>query len=353
MNKLSGEQRKKNAFLIILAVLLSILFLWMVKGFIIPLLLAAITAGLTYTVYQYFYSKFKKQSIASALVVVLVVLLFIIPLALFTGLVIDQASQVSKEIVPFVKKEIAEGRTQGFTLPDWLPFKDQLNITQETIVQKISEFSGKIGNVVVKGLTKLTQGTFVFFIQLFIFLYGLFYFLIDGNKYIHNTKKFLPIATEDYNSMLDQGLSVTRATLKGAILIGILQGSLIGLAFWVLGIQGAAFWGAVATVLSIIPSIGSGFVFAPFAIWLFTQGRTWEAVALLAWGGVIVGSIDNILRPKLIGDDTKMSDILILISTLGGLTLFGVVGFILGPVLAGLVVTVWKIYAKNIIGESE
>ena len=348
-----NEQKFKNAFLVILAILLSIFFLWMIKGFIIPLILAAITAGLTYKIYQWFYKKFNKKSLSAVVVVLLVLLVFIIPLTLFTGLVIEQAMQVSKEIVPFVKKEIAQGEAGGFQIPDWVPFQEQLNLTQETIIQKITELSGKIGNIVVKGLTKLTQGTFVFFLQLFIFLYALFFFLIDGKRYIQSTKKYIPIDNDDYNSMLQQGLSVTRATLKGAILIGVLQGSLIGLAFWVLGIQGAAFWGAVAIVLSIIPSLGSGFVFAPFVIWLFTQGRTWEAIALLVWGGVVVGSIDNILRPKLIGDDTKMSDLLILISTLGGLAFFGVVGFILGPVLAGLVVTVWKIYAKNIIGESQ
>lgn len=352
MNQI-GEQKLKHGFLVVLATLLSILFLLMIKGFIIPLILAAITAGLTYKVYQWLYQKLKKKGFAAALVVILVLLLFIIPLVLFTGLVIEQAADVSKEIVPFVKKEIAEGQESGFELPNWVPFKAQLNISQENFVEKVTELSGKVGNIVVKSLTKFTQGTFVFFLQLFIFLYALFFFLLDGKRYVQNTKKYIPIENEDYNSMLQQGLSVTRATLKGAILIGVLQGSLIGLAFWILGIEGAAFWGAICIVLSIIPSIGSGFVFVPFAIWLFTQGRNFEAIALLVWGGVVVGSIDNILRPKLIGEDTKMSDLLILLSTLGGLAFFGVVGFILGPVLAGLVVTVWKIYAKNIIGEPE
>lgn len=349
MNKISFNDRIERRFIIGITIILSLLFLWMIKAYIMPVILAAITAGLTYKLYQFLCSKLKKQGIAAAITVIAVLLIFIIPLGLFTTLVVDQAASISKDVVPFLEKELNEKQATGFQVPDWVPFKEQLNISSDSIVEKANELSGKIGNIIVNSLTSVTQGTFMFFLQLFIYLYALYFFLIDGKKYIQQSKQYIPLSNDDFNSMLEQFTSVTRATLKGALLIGILQGTLIGLALWILGVKGAAFWGAISIVLSLIPSIGSGFVWVPIAIWMFTQGDTAQAIGLVIWGAIIVGSIDNVLRPKLVGNDAKMSDLIILLSTLGGLGLFGVVGFIVGPLVAGLVITSWKIYNEKLI----
>ena len=145
--------------------------------------------------------------------------------------------------------------------------------------------------------------------------------------------------------MLDKFVSVTRATLKGTILIGAAQGLLGGLAFWAVGIDGAIFWGTVMTVLSIIPGIGGALIWVPASIVLMTSGEVWRGIALAAFCGLVVGSIDNLLRPLLVGRDTQMHELLIFFSTLGGLLMFGVMGFIVGPILAALFVTVWEIFA--------
>ncbi len=145
--------------------------------------------------------------------------------------------------------------------------------------------------------------------------------------------------------MLDQFVSVTRATLKGTILTGIAQGVMGGLAFWVVGIDGAIFWGTVMTALSIIPGIGSALVWAPAAIILMVTGEVWRGIGLAAFGGIVIGSIDNLLRPLLVGHDTQMHELMIFFSTLGGLLMFGVMGFIVGPILAALFVTVWEMFA--------
>jgi predicted PurR-regulated permease PerM len=144
--------------------------------------------------------------------------------------------------------------------------------------------------------------------------------------------------------MLDKFTSVTRATLKGTMLIGVIQGTLAGVAFWVVGIEGAIFWTTVMIVLSIIPAVGAALVWVPAAILLLAQGAVWRAVGLALFCGLVVGSVDNVLRPRLVGRDTKMHDLLILFSTLGGLVLFGVSGFIVGPILAALFVTVWEMF---------
>jgi len=144
--------------------------------------------------------------------------------------------------------------------------------------------------------------------------------------------------------MLEKFVSVTRATLKGTILIGIAQGVLGGLAFWAVGLDGAVFWGTVMTVLSIIPGVGGAIIWVPAAIILISTGEVWRALALVAFCGLVVGSVDNLLRPRLVGKDIKMHELLIFFSTLGGLLLFGVTGFILGPILAALFVTAWEMF---------
>ncbi len=144
--------------------------------------------------------------------------------------------------------------------------------------------------------------------------------------------------------MIDKFVSVSRATIKGTLVIGVVQGALAGAALAVAGIPSAVFWGTVMAVLSIIPGIGTGLVWVPSAIYLAATGRWLAAVLLVVWCALVVGSVDNVLRPRLVGRDTQMHDLLILFSTLGGLLLFGIVGVIIGPIIAALFVTIWDLY---------
>ena len=194
-------------------------------------------------------------------------------------------------------------------------------------------------------LSAATRATAVFVFHFVILLYTMFFFLTDGPRLLDGVLAYLPLTRADQQRMLDRFVSVTRATLKGTILIGAAQGLLGGLAFWAAGIDGAIFWGTVMTVLSIIPGIGAALVWVPGAIVLVTSGEVLRGIALAAFCALVVGSIDNLLRPLLVGRDTQMHELLIFFSTLGGLMMFGVMGFIVGPILAALFVTVWELFA--------
>jgi predicted PurR-regulated permease PerM len=147
--------------------------------------------------------------------------------------------------------------------------------------------------------------------------------------------------------MLQRFTSITRATVKGTLVIGIIQGALAGFAFWVAGIDGSAFWGTIMAILSIVPGIGAALIWVPAVIYLTVTGQVLAGLLLFAWCAAVVGTIDNILRPILVGKDAKMPDLLILIGTLGGLFLFGPIGFIVGPIVCGLFLTVWEIYGAT------
>jgi predicted PurR-regulated permease PerM len=172
----------------------------------------------------------------------------------------------------------------------------------------------------------------------------MYFFLTGGPALLRSVLAVLPLAEVDKARMLEKFVSVTRATLKGTILIGAMQGMLNGFAFWVVGIDGPIFWGTVMTVLSIIPGIGGALVWVPAAIILAVTGELARAIGLVAFCGIVVGTIDNVMRPRLVGRDTELHDLMIFFSTLGGLSLFGVTGFILGPLLAALFVTAWDMF---------
>jgi predicted PurR-regulated permease PerM len=163
---------------------------------------------------------------------------------------------------------------------------------------------------------------------------------------------YLPLSHEDESLLLQRFTSITRATIKGTLVIGVIQGALAGIAFWVAGIDGAAFWGTIMAILSIVPGIGAALVWVPAVIYLFVIGHTLAGFLLLAWCAAVVGTIDNVLRPILVGKDAKMPDLLILVGTVGGLFLFGPIGFIVGPIVCGLFLSVWDIYGttfKNLL----
>ena len=144
--------------------------------------------------------------------------------------------------------------------------------------------------------------------------------------------------------LLNKFTGVIRATVKGNLVVAIVQGALGGLIFWFLGIEAALLWGAIMSVLSLLPA-GSGVIWVPVAIYFLATGAILKGIILLAFGVLVIGLIDNFLRPILVGKDTQMPDYLVLVSTLGGMALFGLNGFVIGPVIAALFITAWGLYS--------
>jgi len=337
-------EKFRKTFLLLLAIGISLLFYQMIRGFIVSVLLAAIAAGLSQPLYRALLRWFKgRRGPASGVTLLVVLLAIIIPLTGFLGLVTKEAVDVSQTIRPTIERLVAEP-TELDRLMDRLPFAERLDPYRDQIIEKVGEFAGRIGGFLVNTLAATTRGTAAFFFQLFVMLYAMFFFLIDGRAVLDKILYYMPLAAEDENRMVERFTSVARATIKGTLVIGIVQGGLAGLALAVAGIEGAIFWGTIMVVLSIIPGIGTALVWVPATIYLFAIGRIGTAIVLFVFCAVVVGTVDNLLRPWLVGKDTKMPDLLILLSTLGGLLLFGAVGIVIGPIIAALYITVWDIY---------
>ncbi len=335
------RERFSRTFFVLFLSVISLLFVLMIRGFLITILMAALFAGLSTPLYERLVRTFRGRKTAASLATIFLLLaLVIVPLLLLLGVVAGEALSISEKVGPWISAQMAKPDL----LLERIPWAERFEPYRALIMSKGAELVGTIGTFLFESITATTRGTVIFFFKFFLFLYTMFFFLIDGRSLLRKILWYLPLAEEDEARMVKKFVSVTRATLKGTLVIGIIQGALAGLAFWITGIQGALFWGTLMALLSIIPGIGTALVWLPAAVIFLARGSVWAGAFLVAFCGLVVGSVDNLLRPRLVGRDTQMHDLLILFGTLGGLLLFGVLGFIIGPILAALFVTVWEIY---------
>jgi predicted PurR-regulated permease PerM len=338
------EERFRKAFLILLVLAISAAFVAMIRMFLLTMLLAAIFAGVARPLYLRLQRWLRGNGpLASVATIVLLLVLVVAPLILLAGAVTREALRVAENVRPWI-----EARLEQPTLIDdairRVPYIEHIEPLRAALMTRGAELVGSIGTFLANALSAATRGTVLFFFHFFILLYAMFFFLTDGPRMLQSMLSYLPLADEDKQRMLEKFSSVTRATLKGTVLIGIIQGGLAGLAFWVVGIEGTIFWTTLMIVLSIIPVLGAVLVWVPAAVLLIAQGAIWQGVGLALFCALVVSSVDNVMRPWLVGRDTKMHDLLILVSTLGGIALFGVSGFIVGPILAALFITVWEMF---------
>ena len=339
------DQEKINqSVLVLLALGISAMFLAMIRHFLMTILLAGIFSGMFHPLYRRLVDLFKgRRNLASLATLLIVVIVILIPLGALTGMVASEAIKVGQSATPWVRQHLADpGATQK--IEGFIPFYESLEPYRGLIVSKAGEIVGTVSRYLIGNLGSATLGTVNFILMMFIFLYAMFFFLIDGDKLLEKVLYYLPLKDEDEQRMADKFISVTRATLKGTAVIGILQGGLAGLAFFVAGIPSVLFWGTLMALLSIIPGIGAALVWVPATIILAINGHYIKAAGLFLFCALIVGSLDNLLRPRLVGKDTQLHELLILFSTLGGIGMFGLLGFIIGPILASLFVTIWEIY---------
>ena len=187
------------------------------------------------------------------------------------------------------------------------------------------------------------QNTFEIAASLLITPYIAFFLLRDGTRIVHALRRALPLTPAHTQELADKFSAVIRSTVRGNLVVAAIQGALGGLAFWVLEVRGALLWAVVMAFLSLLPAVGAALVWLPVAIWLFVTGAVWQSIALAAWGALVIGLVDNLLRPMLVGKATLMPDYVVMITTLGGMVVFGINGFVLGPVIAAMVFAVWHL----------
>jgi predicted PurR-regulated permease PerM len=339
-----NQDTLNKSVLLLLALFISALFLSMIRSFLMAIFLAGIFSALATPLYKRFERWYGgRRALASLSSMLIIVLVVILPLGALMGIVTAQAIKVGQNVTPWVQERIANPG-ELHNLLSSLPFYEHIVPYSDTIWRKVGELIGTVSEFLISSLSTVTRGAVNILFMTFALLYTMFFFLMDGDKLLNKILLYLPLQDQDEQRMLRKFTSVTRATLKGTAVIGILQGGLAGAAFAVVGFQSAVFWGTIMAVLSIIPGIGTALVWGPAVVILLVGGNYLKAAGLGLFCALVVGSLDNLLRPILVGKDTQMHELMIFFGTLGGIIMFGVMGIFIGPIVAALFVTVWDIY---------
>ena len=234
-------------------------------------------------------------------------------------------------------------------LPAWVvDILDRYELgTITAIKERLSEGALQGSQLFASQALSIGQNTFHFLVSFAIMLYLLFFLLRDGAALSARIRHAIPLSEEYKRNLISKFTTVIRATVKGNIVVAITQGALGGIIFWILGIQGAVLWGVLMAFLSLLPAVGAGLIWVPVAIYFLVTGAIWQGLTLIAFGVFVIGLVDHILRPILVGKDTKMPDYVVLISTLGGMALFGLNGFVIGPLIAALFIAAWDLLATT------
>lgn len=339
----------QRIFILVMALSITGIFIWMVRDFLGAVFLAAVLAIFLMPVQNLLTRAMGgRPRIAASITLTLALLILMIPMPILLAIIGEQALQLADTLGPWLRDQVQNVRDNGVdALPEWVPFRESLAPFQAEITQQAGELAAAAGGVVMGLAARVTGSTMMIFLNVIIFLFALFFFLLSGPKIARQGLHLMPLPQQDRNLLAERALSTIRATVKGTLVIGVIQGSVTGVSLAIAGVPGGAFWGLVAGLVSIIPGIGTVLVWGPAAAWLFFNGDVVPAIALSLWGFIVIMNIDNVLRPYLVGRDAKLNDLMVLISTLGGIVLFGAVGLILGPVIAALMSSIWYLYARS------
>jgi predicted PurR-regulated permease PerM len=344
---LPGLEDKTFLFLV---VVVSLAFAWILWPFFGAVLWGTILAILFVPLYRRLIRIMAHRRTLAALATVMIVLLIVIlPLALIGALLLQEALGVYAK---FQSGELDLGRffqqVLG-ALPGWV--SDLLNrfglSNLSSMQDKLSTGLMQGSQLVATKVFDIGQNTLDLVVNLGIVLYLLFFFLRDGDGLARRIRTAVPLHADQQRELFNMFTTVIRATVKGNVVMAIVQGALGGLIFWFLGVHAAVLWAVVMAFLSLLPAVGSALVWVPVAIYFLVTGATWQGIVLIAFGVLVIGMVDNVLRPILVGKDTKMPDYVVLISTLGGMAIFGLNGFVIGPVIAAMFMSVWEIFAAS------
>ena len=342
--------RSERQALTWLVVLVSLALVAILLPFYGTLLWSSIIALLFTPLYRRLLPRCRLHASAAALLTLLVVLLMVVlPLALLATALAAQAASLYQRIQSGEWNPARYFHGLFDALPDWATgLLDRVGLVDfDTLQRRLVAALAEGSQFIATQAFGIGQNTFEFVASVFITLYLSFFLIRDGGQIVRSLRLAIPLAPQHTRDLLGKFGAVIRATVKGNMLVAAIQGALGGLALWFLGVGGALLWAVLMAFLSLLPAIGAGLVWLPVAAWFLMTGAVWQGLALVAWGVLVIGLVDNLLRPVLVGRESGLPDYLVMISTLGGMAVFGINGFVLGPLITAMFIAVWHIRSQD------
>ncbi|MBC5786098.1 AI-2E family transporter [Ramlibacter sp. USB13] len=347
-NPLKNPELESKAllFLVLAATALFALILWPFFGAVCWAIFIAIVFWPMHR--RFLHGSHNRPNMAALASLTVILLIVILPFAMLAASITQEASVLVEKMRSGEIQVSTYFQRAVQALPTWAhAMLARFGITDFSLLQqKVLAILGGSGQALTTRVVGIGQVTLDFIVAFFVMLYLLFFLFRDGERLTESVGRAIPLHPQHTRRLLTQFATVVRATVKGNIVVALVQGALGAIAFGVLGLPGAVLWGAVMALLSLLPAVGAAMVWAPVAIYFFFTGEIVKALGLVAWGTLVIGLVDNFLRPILVGKDTRMPDYLILIATLGGIVVFGLNGFVIGPVIAAVFLVSWDMLAS-------
>jgi predicted PurR-regulated permease PerM len=340
---------EEKSFLLLLIVV-TVAFVWILWPFSGAILWGTVLAIVFRSLYRrILHATGEKQNVAALVTMMIILFIVVLPVVGLGTALVRQA------VVTYKRLEVGEFDAGRFlshlpeTLPGWAAgLLNYFNLTDLGAVQeRISALLTEGGQVIAAQALAIGQNTVQLVVSFFVMLYLLFFLLRDGDALARRIRDAVPLDTGEQNALFRRFALVIRAIVKGSIVVALVQGALGGLIFWLLGIQGSLLWGAVMAVLALVPVVGAGLIWVPASLYLLVTGSIWQGIVLIVFGALVISMVDNVLRPILVGGETKIPDYLVLIATLGGIIIFGFNGLLIGPVIASMFLAVWDLFLEH------
>lgn len=346
---MNGSSQHYRPFLFLL-VAVSVAFAWILWPLYGAVFWGSILAILFAPIHRRIAAKLgSRRNVAATLSLFLVLVVVIVPVTLIAGSLVQEGANLYDR----VKTGNLNFGSYVQQILDAMPSAVRSMLAQfgvsdlSSLQDRLTEGAVQASQFLATQAVSIGQNTAEFLVSFGVMLYLLFFLLRDGSIVAARVREAIPLNDSHKAHLLRKFTTVIRATVKGNIAVAAVQGALGGVIFYVLGIQGPVLWGVVMAFLSLLPAIGAGLVWGPVAIYFLVSGETWQGVALALYGVLVIGMVDNVLRPILVGKDTKLPDYVVLISTLGGMALFGLNGFVIGPLVAALFFACWDLYTLD------
>ena len=339
----------ENKVFVALLVVVTVAFVWVLSPFYGAAFWGAVFALLFRPLFlRLLKSMGNRNTLAALTTLCLVLIVVILPLGLIVVSLVQEATGLYERMQSGELKPALYLQEVYAALPAWvLGTLDRFGLgNQGLILERLTASLSKASQVIATQAVSIGQNAFDVIISFFLMLYIMFFLLCDGEKLAGHFRNAIPLEEGIKQDLLQKFVTVISATVRGNVAMAALQGLLGGLALWALGIHAPLLWGTLMAFLSLVPAVGAALVWGPVVLYFMATGAVVKGVILLAFGTLVIGMVDNILRPVLVGKDTQMPDYVILVSTLGGIAIFGLNGFVIGPLVAAMFMTTWSIFAK-------
>ena len=342
---MTGNNKDRNIPFFIILGLVTIVFIYLLKPFFFPIFWAAVIAGVFRPLYKRIDGKLNHPNLSTVILFLLIALIILLPAGIVGKLAFNESLRLYEALTPDTR-HMDRNVQQIIHAIAGNSIARLFDINKALLIAKTTEIAQAITSYIFVHLKDLTQNTLGLMVKFAIMLYTLFFFVRDGDRFLRMAIRVLPLGLGREKFLYERFITTARSTLKVTLIIGGIQGMLGGIVFFATDVEGALIWGLLMILMAIVPVVGCSIIWAPAGIVMLMTGHLWEGILILSVGFLVISTVDNLLRPILIGQDVEMHPLLIFLSTLGGIILFGFSGFVIGPVITSLLIALWEMYEE-------